>query len=204
MTRIGISITKSVPFRNSVQEFSNVYYYDGLSGDPDSAAASNLIDEVVNREKTFHATVVTFVRGRLWRQTGDKATTEMLHQKNLSGTGARQVQSSHDRERAYLFRLRAGVDSRGNPVYLRKYFHACGEFVAAGAPSGSILDNSTGWSQAQRDAQVAQMNSIGGIGSGATQGVLCAKNGRLPTAGSTWTAHPFLEHHQLGDMWRAQ
>jgi hypothetical protein len=203
VTRIGISITKSVAFRNSTQEFSNVYYYDGLGGVPSVSEADGLIDTATARVKTFHAASVTFVRGRLWTETGNKATNEMVSQKNLSGTGARTA-SILDKERAYEFHLRAGVDSRGNPVYLRKWFHACGEFVSGQSIPSSLIEQSGSWTQAQRDAQVAAMNSIGGIGSGATQGVLSAKSGRLPTAGSTWQAHAFLEHHQLGDQWRAQ
>lgn len=203
MTRVGISITKSCAFRNSTQEFSNVYYYDGLGGVPSVSEANTLIDQVANREKAWHASSVTFVRGRLWTETGNKATNEMVSQNNLSGTGARTTQA-YDKERAFLFRLRAGVDSRGNPVYLRKWFHACGEFVSAQSIPTTVVDNTTAFTQAQRDAQVAAMNSIGSVGAGATLGALCAKSGRLPTAGSTWSAHAYLEHHQLGDQWRAQ
>lgn len=203
MTRVGISITKSVPFRNSVQEFSNVYYYDGLAGVPSVSEADSLIDQATAREKAWHSTAVTFVRGRLWTDTGSKATNEMISQKNLSGTGSTTSDTSMDRERAYLFRLRAGVDSRGNPVYLRKWFHACGSFGST-SPAVAISANISGWSQAQRDAMVSTMNNIGSIGSGSTLGTLCAKGGRQPTAGSTWIAHPYFEHHQLGDMWRAQ
>lgn len=203
MTRVGISITKSTAFRNSTQEFSNVYYYDGLAGVPSVTDADALIDQVANREKTWHAASVTFVRGRLWTQVGSPGSNEMISQKNLSGTGAR-TSLTYDKERAFLFRLRAGVDSRGNPVYLRKWYHACGSFVSTTSPPTGVLDNTTSFSQTDRDAQVAQMNSIGAIGSGVTAGVLCAKGGRLPTAGQVWTAHAFLEHHQLGDQWRAQ
>lgn len=204
MARIGISITKSIGFRGGVQEWSNVYYYEGVGiGLPDEAAADGFIDTVTNREKTFHGTNVNFIRGRCWSQVGTPAQNNMIKTKNLSGTGARSAVSSQlDRERAWLFRLRAGVDSRGNPVYLRKWFHACAEFVAGqGVPSG-LLEQTSAWTQAQRDAQVAAMNSIGDLASGAWK--LCSKAGRLPDAGATWSAHQFLEHHQLGDMWRAQ
>lgn len=180
-----------------------MYYYDGLSAVPSVSEADALIDTATAREKTFHANSVTFVRGRLWTDTGNKATNEMVSQKNLSGTGARTT-ATYDKERAFLFRLRAGSDSRGNPVYLRKWFHACGEFVSGVAPSTGVVQQTSSFTQAERDAQVAAMNSIGGIGSGATQGALCAKGGRLPTAGATWSAHAYLEHHQFGDQWRAQ
>jgi hypothetical protein len=203
MTRIGISITKSVVFRNSVQEFSNVYYYDGLLGRPSVAAADTLIDELTAKEKAIHASSVTFVRGRLWEQTGDKATTEMVSQKNLSGTGSLSPDTGVDRERAFLFRLRAGVDSRGNPVYLRKWFHVQADILQQGLSPGT-LSQATGFSTTTRNNQAALMAPFGTCGSGPTLGTLCAKGGRQPTAGAQWEAHQFLEHHQLGDQWRAQ
>lgn len=180
-----------------------MYYYDGLAGRPSQAEADNLIDELVTKEKTWHGAAVTFVRGRLWEQTGDKATTEMVSQKNLSGTGTPANTSNMDRERAFLFRLRAGVDVRGNPVYLRKWYHSMGGFGAV-TISQAILENSAGFSGADQTALVNKLGNIGSIGSGTTQGAICAKGGRLPTAGAVWEAHKYLEHHQLGDQWRAQ
>lgn len=203
MARIGISITKSVAFRNGTQEFSNVYFYTNLGGLPDEAGANNLIDALVTIEKTFHASVVTFVRGRCWSQVGSPAGNNMISQKNLSGTGGMGTQVGLDRERAWLFRLRAGSDSRGNPVYLRKYFHACGQFLSTSVGNPQ-LENSAGFTQTERDNQVAKMNGIGQLNLAGGPWDLCSKTGRMATAGATWQAHQFLEHHQLGDMWRAQ
>lgn len=202
MPRIGISITKSTAFRNSTQEFSNVYFYEGVSL-PTISEADALIDTVVAREKTWHSASVTFVRGRLWSETGNKATSEMITQKNLSGTGARASSASFDKERAFLFRLRAGNDSRGNPVYLRKWFHACGVFYTGQTVQSAWLDQTAGFGSTERTALEGQMNSIGDLTGGGGPWKLCAKSGRLPTAGQTWRSHDFLEHHQLGDMWRA-
>jgi hypothetical protein len=202
--RIGISITKKTPFRNSSQEWSNVYYYDGLSGTPSQSQAAGLIDELVTKEKSIHSAAVTFVRGRCWSQIGDKTQNEMLDQHDLSGTGSTAQDNAVDRERAFLFRLRAGNDSRGNPVYFRKWYHSLGAFGAVASPTGSIVSQTTGFTQGQRDALVAALPAIGSIGSGATLGTLCSKNGRLSTAGANWSAHEFYEHHQLGDMWRKQ
>lgn len=202
MPRIGVSITKSSSFRGSVQEFSNVYYYE-TSSLPDSTQADTVIDNLVTLEKTFHSTLVTFVRGRLWSQGGSPSSNNMISQKNLSGTGARATISSFDKERAYLTRLRAGSDSRGNPVYLRKWYHSCGSFSAAVTVSGSILDQTGGFSAADRTAIVSAMNGIGDANGSPLTPKLCSKGGRLPDAGATWSAHQYLEHHQLGDMWRA-
>jgi hypothetical protein len=204
MAAIGISITKSTSFRNSVQEFSNVYFYAGGST-PTGTQADSLIDELTAMEKTFHSTFVTFVRGRLWTNTGSQSTSNMISQKNLTGTGARGTVSGFDKERAYLFRLRAGVDSRGQPVYLRKWFHACGLFYTAQTtPNTTIMDNTAGFDSTQRAGLVSQMNGIGSLTSAAGPWTLTAKSGRQPTAGEVWQAHQFLEHHQLGDQWRAQ
>jgi hypothetical protein len=203
MPRIGVSITMSTAFRNSTQEFSNVMFYEMVSL-PDEAFANTIIDNLTTLFKTFHGTNVTFVRGRVWSQTGDKATSNMILQKNLSGTGARTPVSGLDKERAFLFKLRAGSDSRGNPVFLRKWFHACAQFYSAQPIGSAILDNSSGFSSSERAAMVSAMNMIGDA-NGSAQGMkLCAKSGRLPDAGATWVAHPYLEHHQLGDQWRAQ
>lgn len=204
MPRIGVSITKTTPFRNFAQEFSNVYYYESLTM-PTVAQADDLIDRLTTLEKTFHGNTVTFVRGRCWSQIGGPSENEMISQKNLSGIGSMTINANMDKERAFLFRLRAGVDGRGTPVYLRKWYHACGEFVAGQAASTGVLANTTSWTAGERAAQVAKMNAIGdGNGMPALTLKLCAKSGRLPGAGNTWEAHAYLEHHQLGDQWRAQ
>jgi hypothetical protein len=202
MARFGVSITKSTPFRNSTQEFSNVYYYEA-TGQPDASQADTIIDNLTALEKTFHAATVTFVRGRLWSQVGSAGGNEMISQKNLSGTGARTTNSTLDKERAFLFRLRAGVDGRGQPVYLRKWFHACGEFVSGQTIPTGALQNSSGWTAGERTAQQTAMQGIGDANGSPLAPKLCSKSGRLPTVGSTWSAHAFLEHHQLGDQWRA-
>lgn len=203
MVLIGVSITKSTPFRNGTQEFSNDYYYEMVDY-PTASAADTIIDNIVALEKTFHATVVTFVRGRLWKQTGSTATSEMISQKNLSGTGARTANLSLDKERAFLFRCRAGVDSRGNPVYLRKWYHSCGEFVSGQTIPAGVLQQTSGWTTAERALQEAAMSAIGTANGSTNVLGIRSKVGRVPAAVGAWSAHQFLEHHQFGDMWRAQ
>jgi hypothetical protein len=202
MPRIGISITKSTPFRNSVQEFSNVYYYEITGTLPAQPQAEALIDELVAFEKTVHSTGVTFLRGRCWSAGGTQAQNNMIAQKNLSGTGATAVDAALDRERAFLFRIRAGVDIRGNPVYLRKWYHSCGQFAGSGVISASVTANNTGFSAGVKATMENNMNTIkfvGGVGGWR----LCAKNGRTWDEDHNFQSHNFLEHHQFGDMWRA-
>ena len=202
MPRVGVSITKQIAFRGSTQEFSNVYYFEVLAL-PSSSEATSFIDNLTTLEKTFHSTLVTFTKGRLWSAGLGASGNNMIQQKNLSGTGARPAATAMDPERAYLFRLRAGVDSRGNPVYLRKWYHAYGAFTASNIPSNAHLTQQSSYSQAERDAQVAAMNAIGDANGSPQAPKLCSKVGRIPEAGNTWSAHAWLEHHQLGDQWRS-
>jgi hypothetical protein len=203
VARIGISITKSTAFRNSTQEFSNVYYYECASL-PNVTQADSLIDSLTAVEKGFHSSAVTFVRGRCWSETGNKATNEMISQKNLSGTGTQATLTGMDKERAVLFRVRAGVDVRGNPVYLRKWYHPCGVFQAGVTFDGNILANTTGFSSTQRNTLQAVVEAIKDANGNSFSVSLVAKSGRQRNSGALFEAHQLLEHHQQGDQWRAQ
>ena len=202
MAIIGVSITKEVAFRDSVQPFSNVYYYNnGLGGTPTDVQAEAIIDALVVIEKTFHSTLVTFAFARCWHQTLTEFGTVMLKQKPLSGTGSAASDSGLDKERAFLFRWRAGLDSRGAPVYLRKWYHACGTFPG-GALLGTVMANATGFTSGQRTAMGSNANSVKTLSAGGGGWELCAKSGRSISTGENAVAHQYLEHHQLGDQWR--
>lgn len=204
MVQIGISITKSTAFRNSTQEFSNVYFYHLTGSYPDAAGADGLIDELTTLEKGFHSSGVTFVRGRCWKQTGDKATSEMISQKNLSGTGSTSATSVTDKERAFLFRLRAGNDSRGNAVYLRKWYHSCGNGPGGYTPATGVVQNASSIPTGDRTTMETAVNPIRNIGAALGGWELCAKSGRQFNPGAGFQSHPYYEHHQMGDQWRAQ
>jgi hypothetical protein len=202
MAIIGLSITKETSFRDSIQPFSNMYFYNnGLGGAPDNAAANNILDELVAIEKSFHSSAVEFVFGRIWLQTLTEIGTVMLHQKPLTGVGLTSTSSSLDKERAFLFRRRAGQDSRGQPVYLRKWYHSCGEFPGSGTLGTPLLANTSGFTDAVRNTMAGNVNDISGLAAGGGGWEICSKGGRAPTE-ANWQAHKYLEHHQLGDQWR--
>jgi hypothetical protein len=202
MAIAGVSITKEVAFRDSVQPFSNVYYYNnGLGTQPTESQADDLINAIVTAEKTFHSTLVTFAFARCWHQTLTEIGTVMLKQKALTGTGSAASDSGLDKERAFLFRWRAGLDSRGAPVYLRKWYHSCGVFPG-GALLGTVIANATGFTSAQRTAMAGNANALRNVTAGGQSWELCAKSGRAISGGEQAVAHQYLEHHQLGDQWR--
>lgn len=189
-------------FRGGIQHFSNQYYYEVNIAASNLTALETMLDELVAMEKAMHATDVTFVRGRLWSQVGDQQQNNMLVDKGLSGTGALSTLSTLDRERAFLIRFRAGVDVKGRPVYLRKWFHLQAGVLAGAAISSAALQQTAELSSAQRSALETFGNSFKQFTTGGQTANLVAKNGRQ-ISGDT-QAHRFLEHRQLGDEWRGQ
>ncbi len=202
MSLIGIAITKRVAFRDSTQEYSNIYHYaDGNPVDPTSGTALGLIDELVAFEKTIHGNAVTFRRGKCWSAGGTRAENKMIAEKNLSGVGTGNSMDV-DAERAFLIMWRAGVNTKGKPVYLRKWYHTLGGFGAAMLGlTQPIISNQSGFTPAQRASIATKADEVTRIGN-AEGWSLVAESGRDRDGGEP-TAHRYLEHHQLGDQWRA-
>lgn len=199
MGQITIAITKRVAFRDWTQEFANVYTYKSTASNPDEAGAIALIDELVTFEKTIHGSEVSFVIGRCWSSGGSVSSNVMIAEETLSGTGGRGTHSGLDRERAFLLQWDAGLDSRGHPVRLKKWYHTCA------APSGvtltsTILENKNGLDPTSRSNLAGAVNvGVSQIGPSDQWG-LCSVAGRSYTGPAV--AHRYLEHHQLGDQWR--
>ena len=198
MARTGISITKRVAFRDSTQEFSNVYYYESLLP-PVLGDATNWKDDIVVTEKKLHSSLVEFVYYRIWSAGGTQAANQMIAQGTLSGTGSALSDSGMDKERALLAQWPAGNNIRGQPVFLRKWYHICGTITGV-SMSSSILSNATGFTTANRTAFANIFDELTGL-AGITQGAdLVSPTGR-DVQGSV-QCHKYLEHHQLGDQWR--
>lgn len=199
MSDIGISILKRTAFRGSTQEFSNHYFYRSNLALPDNALAGALIDEIVLTERDLHSTLVTFVMGRLWSHGLGAVNNQMILERPLSGTGNQATVTSFDKERAVLVRWPAGVDNRGRPVYLRKWYHSCGNCAGTAFGSGQ-LDNTAEINFAGLTAIQNKAAEIGVIGATSAWNLM-APSGRQ-FDGNQPQAHKFLEHRQFGDQWR--
>lgn len=201
--RVGVSIEKETSFRGGVQPFANTYYYEAPLAETATGEWTDLVDKLVAKEKTIHSTGVTFTRGRLWRADGTKSENIMIVDKVLTGTGSALVTPRIDKERALLIQIRAGFDSRGRPVRLKKWFHV----VADGYAGSSFTDSQTLQTAQLTAAQLTALAAYGdylknvafGTGS-AVNAELVGPTGRQVTGASA--GHPYLEHHQLGDQWR--
>jgi hypothetical protein len=197
LAQYGISITKSVLFRGVQQEFSNVYHYTGLTLNAADAATFALALKAA--EVPLHSTDVTFLRYRVWTSGGSQAANQMVAQGTLSGTGNQATNGNMDRERAVLVRFAAGFDSRGHAVYLRKWYHSCGACAGIAFATG-VLQNTAQIASADRTTIQNAVDDFLVFTAAGQTGNLCAESGRA--GGSPVTCHPYLEHHQLGDMWR--
>jgi hypothetical protein len=200
MARYGVNILKRCSFRGGTQHFGNTYYYEVNISASSLSALETMLDELVAKEKAMHATDVTFVRGRVWSQVGTPSQNNMLVDKALSGTGALTTSTTMDRERAFLVRFRAGVDSRGRPVYLRKWWHLMAGSIAGSGITNDQLKQVEELNSTQRSALETFANSMKTFTTGGQTANLVAKGGR-GIDGAT-AAHRYLEHHQLGDEWR--
>lgn len=198
MSVTGVQIVKSCAFRESVQHFSNRYYYFNAAN-PTQAQYQGIKDFLVAHEKALHGNHVTFTFYRIWKAGGTKAENEMLEQGTLSGTGSATPASNCDRERAFLVQWPAQLDSRGHRVFLRKWYHL-GAPVAGIPLTAAILEQTAGFTTANRAAMEAQFDDINTITVGGVNFNFCGPTGILPTGGVS--AYKFLEHHQLGDEWR--
>lgn len=128
----------------------------------------------------------------------------MIAEKTLSGTGTQALVSGFDKERAILVQWPAGLDTKGRPVYLRKWYHPCGQVVSTNY-STTNLDNTAALSTTIRDAVVAAVDVLTRIPDTQSYG-LVAESGRQRSGGLLSAdppiCHKYLEHHQLGDQWR--
>lgn len=200
MPIVGVSITKSTSFRGVNQEFGNTYYYKTPLPVVEAVAGS-LIDNIVAKERAIFSGSVNFVYGRCWSAGGTKQENNMLNQKQLSGTGAGPgAIAGQDRERAFLVRFRAGVDTRGNPVYLRKWWHLNVGSISGSNLTNTMLENTAQLTTAMRTALEGMADNFKSITALPQNFDLVSEKDRAITGATV--AHPYLEHRQLGDMWR--
>lgn len=200
MALIGVSITKRTAFRDSTQEFSNVYHYTWGGLNPSNSLGLQIIDAIVAIERPYFADAVSFTYGRLWSAGGSIAENQMIAQKPLTGVGGAAAGSNIDRERALLIQWPAGFDSRGHPVTLKKWFHLCTGTWAGAVADAGIQANLTGFTTAQRATQAGVFDALRTVTVTLIPMNLCAESGRETTGAAA--AHKYLEHRQLGDQWR--
>lgn len=200
MAIFGFSVTKRTTFRSGNQPFSNIYYYQIDGPGATDASLNAALDEIISNERDLHGVEVTFQSARVWTSGGSPGSNTMRIVRVLSGTGNRAANTSLDRERAILAQWPAGTNILGRPVYLRKWFHMCGNPVA-GVWQVAVLQQTQPISQAIRDSLAAGIDNLRFIGGGALDEYELVSDTGRETTGSV-IVYPWLEHHQFGNEWR--
>lgn len=198
MAQRAISLVKDVMFRGKLTTFSNTYHFYNAVGT--GLGYEEMIDTLVAAEKKFHSTAVTYRTARLWSSGGTIQENETLFIKDLTGTGTGSLYPGFDRERAILIQWDCGRNILGRKVYLRKWFHSCGDPLGIQVGTQGVLENTSQISQVSRDALVTLAQGLQAFAAGGVEWELCSPRGVVYK--SQPVAYPYLEHHQLGDNWR--
>lgn len=124
MALYGVSITKNMQWRNTTEDFSNVYHYQ-LATTLDDTALANLVSQLVTAEKLVHTGNVTWKQGRVWLAGGTPAQNVTKLITDLSGTGSLTIGEHMYRELCVLIKFTTNrVSSTGRKITLKKFVHA--------------------------------------------------------------------------------
>lgn len=128
MAQARVVITKALPFRGGLEEFSNGYWLTTSGSGLSSADWADLIQSLVDVEKALHSGLVQFIRG-----TGADGRGPIAHLRTLTGNG---LAGGTNKLHPEVCVLCQATISRGH--YLAKYFHvgALGSAPSTGDGAG--------------------------------------------------------------------
>lgn len=193
---IGVSVTKQTAWRGGSEEFANVYHYDTPAG----MSSSLLVQEVVRLERTLvFPAQVSFVRADAWGPTDQgKLASEMLHQVELGETGEAAIPAPAvigPKEMTVLVSWATGRKNvRGNPIFLRKYYHVV---LYSGSQGAAMGNEALPASEINfmKDAGNAFKNVL--VGPTQQQATLCDAMGRGLPLGTDAQVNPFARIRQF-------
>lgn len=131
MAKPGVTIVHAFDYRgNPNEEFSNTYHFTG-SHPSDDAGWTSLIDALVDLEYLCLRDNVSYVRAYGYDDTDNDAT---FVYDDLGGTGphatgaltSSSIQFAPGDCAAWCRWKTSRLNSKGKPIYLRKYFHSIG------------------------------------------------------------------------------
>lgn len=127
MAEPGITSIKSFTYRGNVEEWGNTYHFDG---DPPANPADwlSLYEALVDLEKPIFASSLSIVRAYCYEDTDDHSVLTLDADSGFSPvSGTLSITGAHAQApgdaAAWCRWKTARVNSKGNPIYLRKYFH---------------------------------------------------------------------------------
>lgn len=142
MAQPGITIIQSFTYRQSVEEFSNQYHFDG-DAPADPSAWDDLATELVTLLCPIYPGTVSLVRAYCYEDTDHDSVLTLEHTGAFAGppTGTLSLGSSGHLapgDAAMWIRWKtARLNSNGKPIYLRKYYH--GVITSAETGDGDLI-----------------------------------------------------------------
>lgn len=198
MSTFAVAVTKQVQWREFQQPFSNVYHYSGAPGDEfDDEGVANA---VLAAEQEIHGSNITFTQVRTYGPTDQGAAANVNRTvQDFNSVGLATADGSYYRELAWLVIWPLGrYGPRNHPHWLRKWLHTSTFYeLTATSTSGEVplyewpppLDT---YASAVTQLQDSTTGSVL---------TLAAPDGRTPIDNAK--GYPYLEHRQLGDLWRS-
>jgi hypothetical protein len=136
-SQVGITLIKKFNYRGvSTEEYSNQYW---LTGSVPSTGTDwqTLIDDLIAEEKTVYASQVKVVQAYAYDSDADGASAVYsydTHSSPIDGTLSVGSATSCPGDCAVWVRWKTDrLNSKGKPIYLRKYFHVAWYQTASGA-----------------------------------------------------------------------
>lgn len=124
----AVTIIKEMDYRGTLEEWSNTYLLDGTTP-TNPTEWKTLFDAIILSEKQCYTNLSKVIRAYGYTDESDLAIASYDYkaasatvQGTLTPAGTGTYAWAGDQ--AGWLRLRAGINVKGKPVYLRKYFHS--------------------------------------------------------------------------------
>jgi hypothetical protein len=140
----GIIVTKSFDYRGVPEEWSNKYWFTQTAPFT-SAQFRAVFDNIASHEKTLFSSATTIVGGRGYNDNDEHAHSvwevdlTLAPDTPIPGTlapGAAERQAGDSA--VFVWWKTSRKNTRGKPIYLRKYFHDV--YNEAGPPHDGVAD----------------------------------------------------------------
>ncbi len=195
MALYAVSITKRMQWHGKLEEYDNVYHYNGPDATPPPDQLNSLINIIAGNERQMHGVRVEFVRGRVWTAGGTPAENVTLALIDLSGNGT-AVGAAMFGEAAVVVEWECSRrDINGRKVYLKKFYRP------GNAVGGASEDSSDGIDPLSPGAKdVFKGNSNANQRVEASSGVffnLTSPAGRTPRSANNAVCNEYLRSREF-------
>lgn len=137
MALYAVAITKRVRWAGKLEEFDNIYYYEGPLFQLGDANLERLVNFVADAERPVHSGEVEFISGRIWSAGGSVVENVTLGLYDLDGFGTAAGTLMFGEAAVMVEWECSRPNVLGRKVYLRKFIK--GQALANSQPAQVAL-----------------------------------------------------------------